>query len=263
MTVLSAFLILAFLGIALGLFLSFADKKFSIEKNEKLASLESIMPGANCGGCGFAGCTAYAEAVFNGTAQPGLCSPGGQNLADKMAEIMGISVGVVEKKVAFVFCKNTCEKTKKDYKYYGIEDCNAASLLFKGDNACKFSCLHLGSCIKVCESNAISKDSSGNIVVNPELCVGCGKCQAVCPNGVIRLIPANARLVVACNSKDKGAEVRQKCDFGCIGCKICETKFPESGFKVNDNLAVADYSVYTEDSVKAMNACPRKIIVKR
>lgn len=262
MSILFAFLILAGLGIILGIGLAIADKKLTIEIDPKLEELQSIMPGANCGGCGYAGCSSYAEAVFKGIANPGLCSPGGNELAQKMGLIMDLEVQQQEKMVAYVFCKGNCEKTTKEYDYKGLKDCNAASILFKGDNGCKEGCLHLGSCISVCDSSAISRNSFGEIVVDKDKCIGCGKCTKICPNGVIKLIPYRATHVVACNSHDNGAFVRKVCQAGCIGCKICETKFPESGIKVENFLAKSDYQGSKEELDKAMEACPRKIIVK-
>ena len=143
MNILFAFLVISVLGLLLGAGLAVADKLLKVKKDEKLEKLEAIMPGANCGGCGFAGCSAYASAVAEGTAKPGLCSPGGKDLAAKMGEIMGVSVEEVERKVAFVFCQGGKDITREDYKYQGIKDCNAASLLFQGPNACKEGCLHL------------------------------------------------------------------------------------------------------------------------
>ena len=260
--ILYALLVIAVLGALLGVGLAIADKKFAVEKDSRLEALEAAMPGANCGGCGFAGCSAYAEAVFNGTAQPGLCSPGGNDLAFRMGQIMGVEVQAMEKQVAYVFCKGGCNKTTKDYDYSGLMDCNAASLLFKGDNACKEGCIHLGSCLKVCPSNAIFKTEEGDIVVDPELCTGCGSCTKVCPNGVIKLIPASAPYVVACNNHEKGPEVRKKCTEGCIGCKLCQIKVPEGGFTVTNFLSVSDYKAPAEEAVKAAQLCPRKIIRK-
>lgn len=262
MAILFAFLILAGLGIILGIGLAIADKKFSVETDPKLEELQANMPGANCGGCGFAGCSAYAEAVYKGTAQVGLCSPGGQALADKMGKILGIEVAATEKMVAFVFCKGNCSKTKKDYDYKGLKDCNAASILFKGDNGCKEGCLHLGSCMAVCPNEAIYKNDNDEIVVDKEKCIGCGNCTKVCPNGVIKLIPYKATYAVACNSHLSGAFVNKVCSAGCIGCKICENKAPESGFKVDNFLAVADYNATEENAAKAAQLCPRKIITK-
>jgi len=263
MAILYAFLIIAGIGALLGLGLAIADKKLSIEKDEKLVAMEAIMPGANCGGCGFAGCGDYAAAVASGKAQPGLCAPGGKELADKMGEIMGIKVEVGEKKVAYIFCEGDCENTRKDYDYRGLSDCNAASILFRGDNSCKYGCLHLGSCMAVCDSGAIYRKENGSLAVDPDKCIGCGKCTKVCPNGVIKLVEDRSVFVVSCNSHDKGADVRKACDAGCIGCKICQVKFPEALFKVEDNLAVASPDAPLEQAEQAMQACPRKIIRKR
>lgn len=262
MTILFAFLILAGLGVILGIGLAIADSKLAVKNDPKLDELQGMMPGANCGGCGFAGCSNYAEAVFKGEAQPGLCAPGGKDLAVKMAKIMGVEAVEQERMAAFVFCKGNCDKTVKEFDYKGIKDCNAASLFFKGDNGCKAGCLHMGSCISVCEFGAISKNENGEIVVDRDKCTGCGKCTKVCPNGVIKLIPYSAKFAVACNSHENGAKVRKVCEAGCIGCKICETKFPDAGFKVDNFLAVSDYKSSEEESRKAAEACPRKIITE-
>lgn len=263
MAVLYAFLIIAGLGALLGIGLAIADRKLSVPKDEKLVAIEAIMPGANCGGCGYAGCSDYANAVASGKAQPGLCAPGGKDLADRMGQIMGIEVTVSEKQVAYIFCKGNCEKTKKDYDYRGLEDCNAAALLFKGDNGCKYGCLHLGSCMKVCDNDAIHRKEDGTLEVDRTRCIGCGKCAKVCPNGVIKLIPDRTEFVVACNSHDKGADTRKVCELGCIGCKICQVKFPGSGFTVENFLSVASADAPADKAQQAMEACPRKIIVRR
>lgn len=263
MSIVIAFIIVGVLGLLLGLGLAIADKKLAIEKDEKLVALEEAMPGANCGGCGFAGCTAYADAVYKGEAEPGLCSPGGAALAAKMGEILGVKVEAKERMVAYVFCRGGKDVTKPDYEYKGMADCNAAALLQGGPNACKEGCLHLGSCISVCPADAISKDSGGNIVVDKEACIGCGKCTAVCPNHVIKLVPYNAEYIVACNNHEPGGKVRKICQVGCIGCKICQTKVPGSPFAVTDFLSVNDYHAPQEAAPAAAEACPQKCIIKR
>lgn len=261
--IISAFLVIAGIGAILGVGLAIADKKLAIQKDEKLVAIEAIMPGANCGGCGFAGCADYAAAVASGKAQPGLCAPGGKELADKMGQIMGVEVTVEEKKVAFIFCNGSCEKTRKVYEYKGLQDCNAASILFRGDNGCKYGCLYLGSCMNVCPEEAIYRKEDGTLAVDASKCIGCGKCTKVCPTGAIKLIEDRTKYVVACNSHDKGGDVRKLCDVGCIGCKICQIKFPGSGFTVTDNLASSSPVCDEEAAAKAMEACPRKAISTR
>ncbi len=263
MSIIIAFLIVGILGLLLGLGLAVADKKLHVEKDEKLIALEEAMPGANCGGCGFAGCSAYAEAVFKGEAEAGLCSPGGAALAAKMGEILGISVEAKERMVAFVFCRGSKDVTKMDYEYSGIADCNAAAILQGGPIACKEGCLHLGSCISVCPVGAISKNADGDIVVDKEACIGCGKCTAVCPNKVIKLVPYTAEYIVACNNHQNGAQVRKACQVGCIGCRICQMKVEGSPFTVESFLSVNDYHAPQEAAAKAAELCPQKCIIKR
>ena len=247
MAIVIAFLIVGGLGLILGIGLAVADKKLHVEKDEKLIELEEAMPGANCGGCGYAGCQAYAEAVFKGEAAPGLCSPGGNALAE----------------VAFVFCRGNRDTTKTEFVYSGIQDCNAASLLQGGPSACKEGCLHLGSCISVCPAGAISKTEDGNIVVDKEKCIGCGKCTTVCPNNVIKMVPYSAEYIVACNNHQNGAQVRKACQVGCIGCRICQVKVEGSPFKVENFLSVNDYSVPQDKAAEAAGLCPQKCIIRR
>src|SRR5690554_4294509 len=167
-----AIIVVAVLGGLFGFGLSYAEKKLAIKKDPKVLALEPIMPGANCGVCGYAGCNAYAAAVALGEAEIGLCSPGGPSSVAKMAEILGANI----------------EFTLKDYNYDGREDCNAAALLFTGDNNCKSSCLHLGSCIKVCPVGAISKDKDGYIIVDEKACISCEKCVQICPTNAMHMI---------------------------------------------------------------------------
>ena len=263
MSIVIAFIIVGVLGLLLGLGLAIADRKLAIEKDPKLVALEEAMPGANCGGCGFAGCTAYADAVFQGEAEPGLCSPGGAALAARMGEILGVKVEAKEKQVAFVFCRGGKDRTKEDYEYKGMADCSAAALLQGGPSACKEGCLHLGSCISVCPVGAISKNADGDIVVDKEMCIGCGKCVAICPNHVIRLVPYSAEYICACNNHEPGGKVRKACQVGCIGCKMCETKVEGSPFKVENFLSVNDYHAPQDGAPAAAEICPQKCIIKR
>ena len=263
MAIFLAFIVIAVLGLVLGVGLQFAEGKLKVEKDEKLEELEAAMPGANCGGCGFAGCSAYAEAVYKGEAEPGLCSPGGAELARRMGEILGVKVEVKEREVAFVFCQGGKDDTITEFEYKGMSDCNAAALLHGGPNGCKEGCLHLGSCMEVCPVGAISRNESGNLVVDKERCIGCKKCTKVCPNGVIKMVPYSAEYIVACNNHESGAKVRTYCQKGCIGCKMCELKVENSPFKVDNFLSSNNYALDQSSAAKAAEICPKKGIVKR
>lgn len=266
MQILSAFLVITILGLLLGFGLSVAAKKLEVKKDEKLIALEAIMPNANCGACGYAGCSAYAEAVANGEAEIGKCTVGGAKTSAQMSEIMGVEVantGDAKKLVAQVFCRGNCEATNKDFDYEGVDDCVAASILFNGDLTCKEGCLHLGSCIKVCPVGALSFDENKDIQVDRDLCIACGKCVDICPHNVIKLTDDDAEWIVKCNNHENGGKVRKECKNGCIGCKICERKFPESGCTVDNFLSSFDNDKPHTQIEAAAAACPSKCIVKR
>lgn len=264
MNILAAFLIISIMGLILGIGLAFAANKLAVAKDQKQIDIENVLPGANCGGCGYPGCSGYAEACANGECALNLCAPGGSEVAVKIGEIMGQSVEVSDvKKVAYVFCNGDCEKTKTDFDYEGITDCNAASILFDGDLGCKEGCLQLGSCIEVCPVDAIYKKENGQIEVDPKLCIACGKCVDICPHNVIKLIDDNSEYVVKCNNHDSGAIVRKICDAGCIGCQICVRKYPESGCSMDGFLSVFDNSKPHSQIEEAAKACPKDVIIKR
>lgn len=262
MSILYAFLILSSLGLLLGFGLSLAEKKLASNKDEKLIALEAIMPGANCGGCGYAGCSGYAEAVYKNLAKPGLCQPGGEALSKKMSQLVGVEAIKEEKMVAHVMCAGDSTSVKKSFSYSGLEDCNALSLLFGGDEECKYGCLGLLSCAKVCPTGAIGKDEKGLIEVNREKCIGCGACQRVCPKGTIVLIPITAEYVVSCSNHDSGVKAKKVCSKACIGCKICEVKVESSPFVVESFLSHNDYTKDQKSAPEACQKCPQKCITR-
>jgi Na+-translocating ferredoxin:NAD+ oxidoreductase subunit B len=258
LNILYAFLTVSILGGALGIGLAYASKKLAVTKDERVEAVEEALPGANCGACGYAGCAAYAEAIVNEEADMTLCAPGGPDTAAKVAAIMGVEAqgGNAKKMVARVHCYGNEETTKKAFAYEGLQDCNAAYAMFKGDNGCKYGCLALGSCIAVCPVNAITKRDDGRIYVDKDVCISCRKCVTVCPTGVMKMIPYDAEYYIACNSKDKGGAVKKVCSVGCIGCKICEKKFPDAGFTVKDFLSEIDYTIAAQGQDGAAAACP-------
>lgn len=221
--ILYALLAVGVLGALFGLGLAFASRILAVKKDERVSDVEEILPGANCGACGYAGCSAYAEAIVNEEADLTLCTPGAGEVAGKLGEYMGVEVEVSgEKMVAQVFCRGTKETSATAFNYQGLEDCNALYASFQGDKVCPYGCLGKGSCIKVCPVDAIYRHKDGYITIDQEKCISCGKCLDVCPTKVIKWIPYGADTLVACNSIDKGGAVKKYCSVGCIGCKICE-----------------------------------------
>lgn len=263
--IIAAFFAVGLLGMLFGTGLAFAARLLAVKKNKKLMQLEEALPGLNCGACGYAGCSGYAEALLNQEEENiKKCAPGGEPSAAKLAQILEMDVDYPgEKMVAQVHCAGTDDLTKAAFEYQGLEDCNAAALYFSGNKACKYACLGMGSCIKVCPVNAIKKTASGRIWIDRDICVACGKCLEVCPSNVIKMIPYSARYIVACNSHMKAKEVKAVCKAGCIGCKICQVKHPGSGFEVDNFLAhVEKYDADERIQEGAVKACPVKVIIK-
>lgn len=246
-------------GLFLGALLALASKIFAVEKDERAEEIAAVLPGANCGSCGYAGCSAYAAAVSAGEAKINCCSPGGQSVADSIASIMGVEGEAVVEKCAVVCCCGTEDAAPDKYEYFGVNDCVAAAKLQgAGHKACTYGCLGYGSCVKVCSRNAVTIQN-GIAVVDMDKCGGCGECAAICPKNIIKIVAKSTKYVVKCNSCDKGAEMKEKCSQGCIGCKICEKNCPVDAIKVENNLAFIDYGKCIGCGICAAK-CPKKII---
>ena len=247
-------------GLILGLFLGFFGKKFQVEVDEKEEAVREALPGNNCGGCGYAGCSALAEAIAKGEAPIDGCPVGGAPVAAKIGKIMGKEAGESKHMVAFVKCAGTCDKTSTEYEYYGTRDCETMPFIpGGGPKICKDGCLGYGSCVRVCMFDAIHI-VDGKAVVDRDKCKACGKCIAVCPKHLIELVPYEAMHLVQCSSKAKGKQVMQACEVGCIACKKCEKNCPSKAVTVENNVAHIDYEKCTNCGACA-EACPRKIIL--
>lgn len=246
------------IALVLGAILAFASIVFKVETDEREEQIAEILPGANCGGCGYAGCSAFAKAIVTEGAEITKCNLMTDDKLAAIASIMGVQAGKKVKKIAHVACKGTCDAAKDKYEYYGVSDCVTASQLGGGPKACAYGCLGLGSCAEKCAFGAISI-VDGIAVVDKTKCVGCGACANICPKGLIKVTEAKPMAYVNCASKDKGAVVRTVCDAGCIGCKICEKKCEFDAIHVEDNLARVDSDKCTACGACA-EACPKKII---
>lgn len=247
------------LGIIFGAILGFASKIFAVDEDPRVGMVQECLPGANCGGCGYPGCGGLAAAIVAGKAPVNSCAPGGAKAAAAIAEVMGVVAEETEPMVAFVKCGGTCDKAQNKYEYDGIDDCIMASQLAGASSkACAYGCMGLGSCVKACKFDAI-KIENGVAVVNPDLCVACGKCVSTCPKKIIDLVPKKKKVKVQCSSKDMGKAVMSVCSAGCIGCKICEKACKFDAIHVIDNIAVIDYDKCKNCGMCA-NKCPKKVI---
>lgn len=261
MGIVMATVVVAAIGLFIGLFLGIAGMKFKVEVDEREEAVLAALPGNNCGGCGFPGCSGLAAAIVKKEAAVSTCPVGGEIVANKIAKIMGVEVGESMKTVAFVKCQGDCDKTKVDYEYSGAKDCGMLSFVPNGGpKTCNYGCLGFGSCVKACPFDAIHVEN-GVAVVDKEACKACGKCVAACPKNLIELIPYDAKYAVACSSKDKGPVVMKGCSVGCIGCTLCAKNCPNEAVKIDHFLSHIDQ----EKCVKCgacMEKCPKKSIVE-
>ena len=256
--ILSAVLWFAALGAILGILLAIASKIFAVRVDERIPKITEALPGANCGGCGYAGCAALAQAVVDGNAKSSACTVGGDETARRIAEIMGVTVEAPVRMRAQVMCSGAHNIALKKYVYKGAPDCIAAASMGGGDKLCPNGCIGLGSCVSVCPFNAISV-VNGIAAVDYTKCKGCGLCANTCPKHIIRLIPYESRHWVGCMSVDRGNITRSYCNAGCIGCKICEKNCPTGAIRVVNSVAEIEYSKCTACGLCA-EKCPRKII---
>lgn len=258
MFILSPILAIGGMGLIFGALLSIAAKIFAVEKDERIPLITECLPGANCGGCGFAGCSAAAEAIVKGEAQVNCCPVGGNEAAEKIAEIMGVVAEKTERMTAFVMCSGSSDAAKTKYDNNECIDCHTAARLGGGLKECSFACLGLGSCVKKCMYGALSIEN-GVAVVDREKCTNCGACMKECPKNIIKRVPYSVKAVVACSSKDKGKDTRNACDAGCIGCGICAKNCEAQAITVVDNCAVIDYAKCTGCGL-CQEKCPRAAI---
>ena len=261
--VISTVIVLAVVGLLMGLLLVFASETFKVEVDPRETAVRECLPGNNCGACGFAGCDAMAAAIVKGEAPVNGCPVGGAPVGDRIAEVMGVTAGEgQEKRVAFVRCAGTCDVTKNNCNYIGIETCEAAMTLpGKGVKACTYGCLGYGSCTAVCPFDAIHV-VNGAARVDRSKCVACGKCVAACPQKLIEIVPDRAPYAVQCSSREKGPFVRKICDAGCIGCGLCVRQCEQGAITLSGNLAHIDYTKCVGCG-KCAEKCPAKVIRMR
>lgn len=246
------------LGLIFGLGLAFASKKFEVKTDERIAAVREVLPGANCGACGFTGCDGFAEGVVNGKCKVNGCPVGGETVAKAISDILGVEAEATVAKSARVMCGGTCTSCKTKFDYSGIEDCAAAVSLFGGPSACTYGCMGLGSCVKACPFDAI-EIVDGLAVVNEAKCKACEKCVAACPKKIIKMVPSSNEYAVSCSSMDKGATVRKNCNVGCIGCGKCSKTCPSGAITVGGTLAKINPEICTNCG-ECIKVCPTNAI---
>ena len=257
--IIMAVVVVGGIGLIFGLLLAFAAHIFAVKKDERAEKIQAVLPGANCGSCGYAGCPAYAEAVAKGDAPVNGCTVGKAPVAEQIAKIMGVEAGEVQEVVARVMCTGDRASVVYKYEYSGIEDCKAAVKFGGGAKGCQSGCVGLGRCAAACPFDAIHV-INGVAVVDDTKCQACGKCVRECPKNLIKLIPKTQRHWVVCSNPEMGKFVNQYCKNGCIGCHLCEKECHFDAIRVVDNHAVIDYDKCKNCGLCAKK-CPRGVIV--
>ena len=258
--ILSALIVVAAVGLLFGILLALFIHFFGIEEDQKTQKIKSVLPGINCGACGFTGCNDYADALAKGTAKPNLCIPGASAVAAELSEILGVEAEKPKDMVAFVHCNGLCGAAGVKAIYDGINSCKASGMLFGGPKACSYGCIGCGDCVKVCVSNAICLHD-GIASIDTSRCLGCGMCVKECPKKIISMVPQETAVAVYCGSHDKGADARKACQNACIGCKKCEKSCASQAVTVKNNCAVIDYSKCSGCGLCA-DSCPTGSIKK-
>lgn len=259
-SIIVAFVLLGVMGIIFGLVLAVASKKLAVDQDPRVEQILGVLPGANCGGCGFPGCGGLADAIVNGGAPVNGCPVGKAPVAAKVAEIMGVEVDLDAKpKFAKVACAGGKEERVDRFHYFGVTDCAAAQLLNGGPKLCEFGCLGLGNCEEVCKFDAIHVNANGIPEVDPKRCTACGACVAECPRHLIKLVDDTCQVMVMCQSHSKGPEVRKACKVGCLGCGICAKNCPNGAVTVTDFLASVNTELCTGCGI-CVEKCPTKAI---
>lgn len=238
---------LAVTGCISAVILYFVSQKFKVFEDPRVGEVEEVLPGANCGGCGFAGCHAMADALVKSDDISNLfCPVGGADTMNKAAAILGKAAAVSAPKVAVVRCNGNCEARPHKLEYDGAKKCAILAANFAGETDCSYGCLGCGDCVDACQFDAIKMNTeTGLPEVDDDKCVACGACAKACPKSIIELRfkgPKNRRLFVSCVNKDKGALAMKACKNACIGCGKCTKECQFDAIHVENNVAYIDFT---------------------
>jgi Na+-translocating ferredoxin:NAD+ oxidoreductase RNF subunit RnfB len=265
--ILTTVIVVASIGVIAAVLLYIAAKKFHVEEDSRIAEVESLLPGANCGGCGRSGCHDFAVACVGAETLDGIACPvGGSKVMAQVAKVVGLAPAEVDKQVAIVRCNGSCANRVHTVHYDGVRSCAIEASVFAGETACAYGCLGGGDCVAACPYGAMYMDEElGLTRVNYDRCVGCGKCVKACPRGLITLVTEHedrAQVWVSCMNHDKGAIALKECNAACIGCGKCMKSCPTKAVKVTQFAAMINPKECISCG-SCVEVCPRKSIVYR
>lgn len=249
------------MGVLLAALLAIADKKLYVWEDPRINQVEALLPHANCGGCGFPGCRMFAEKCVEGAIAPGKCNVNSPDGVLAIARLLQVDAGNEEKRVARLACAGGSHVAKHHASYAGLVSCRAAALISGGGKGCSWGCLGLADCMRVCNFKAIQMDVHGLPVVSESLCTACGDCVAICPKDLFSLHPVSHRLWVACRNLLNGEQAEEDCEVACTACGRCAADAPAGLIRMENNLAVVDYTRNGRATHGPIQRCPTGAIV--
>lgn len=247
-------------GVLLALALVYADRKLYVFEDPRIDQVDAMLPHANCGACGCVGCRMFAEKLVAGEIAPGKCTVSSPEAIAAIAAFLHVDAGTEEKRVARLACAGGAHVARNRARYWGVETCRAAALVAGGGKACAWGCLGLGDCERACDFDAIHMDHYGLPQVNETHCTACGDCVEVCPKNLFSIHLASQRLWVACSNLMGAEDAEACCEVACTGCGRCAADAPGL-VRIENNLAVIDYSKNTRAARTAIERCPTGAIV--
>lgn len=265
----TAVLVLGAIALIASVVLFVISKKFAVHEDPRIGQVAELLPGANCGGCGFPGCSGMADALVKGADTGSIdglrCPVGGDDVMNQVADLLGMAMANSEPMVAVVRCNGSCENRPRIAEYDGLRTCEAMNSTGAGETGCGYGCLGCGDCTKACQFGAISMNAeTGLPEVDEEKCTSCGACVKACPRHIIELRkkgPKGRRVYVQCVNKDKGPVAKKACAVACIGCGKCQKVCKFEAITVENNLSYIDYSK-CKMCTKCVDECPTGAIIK-
>lgn len=256
LTIVYTIVTLGVIGSSAAVILFFVAQKFKVHEDPRIDQVDEALPGANCGGCGFAGCRAFAEACVKAHELGDLnCPVGGNETMNEVAAILGLEAVKKDPRIAYIRCNGTCENRPKTSNFDGATTCAIASSVYSGETDCEYGCLGYGDCYDACDFDAIDlRKGLGVPLILDDKCVACGACVDACPKDLIELrkkFPKNRKIVVSCRNEAKGGVARKACKVACIGCGKCEKECKFDAITIENNLAFID-----SDKCKLCRKCP-------
>lgn len=254
--ILVAVMILGGVGLTFGALIAIANKKLKVWEDPRIDGVSDLLPGTNCGACGFAGCRAFAEELVTGGAQPAGCTNMGEDAIGQVADYLGVEAGEATKRVARLLCAGGQDVAIQNAEYEGLPTCSAAAAVAGGGKGCSWGCLGLADCARVCTFDAITMSDSLLPVVKPSLCTACGDCVEACPKDLFQIMPLEQHLLVQCKSLLEGDEAEALCRVACTGCGRCADDGAPGLIKIEQGLAIIDYAMNERAGPEATHRCP-------